>query len=131
MKQTAKGRFDVEMKAVGEIETVEGVSLGRSSLDKRFEGDLAGTGHGQMLTALTGVKGSAGYVAIERFTGSLHGREGSFVFQHSGQMSQGAQCLSISVVPGSGTGGLAGLSGEFRLQFEGGDHRYEFDYTLP
>ena len=89
------------------------------------------TSHGQMLTALTPVKGSAGYVAIERVNGTLQGRSGSFVFQHSGSMDHGAQRLSISVVADSGTGGLAGISGEFRITITDGQHFYEFDYALP
>ena len=130
MTTVATGRFTVQMTPQGEGQSADGVSLGRLTLAKRFEGDLQGEGLGEMLTALTPVKGSAGYVAIERVTGSLHGRSGSFVFQHSGTMDQGAQRLSITVVPGSGTGALAGLSGDFRLRVEGGVHHYEFSYRL-
>lgn len=131
MPVVAKGSFTVEMKPQSGADTVDGVSLGRMSLDKKFEGDLVATGKGEMLTALTPVKGSAGYVAIERVTGTLHGRTGSFVFQHTGTMNQGAQQLSITVVPGSGTGALAGLAGTFRLNVVDGKHLYEFEYSLP
>lgn len=131
MTQIARGEFSVEMKPQSAPEPVDGVSLGRMSLDKKFEGELQGTGHGEMLTALTPLKGSAGYVAIERFTGTLHGRSGSFVFQHSGTMNQGAQHLSIAVVPGSGTGALLGIAGTFTLNIVDGKHLYEFEYTLP
>jgi hypothetical protein len=131
MQATAKGSFTVKLKPPVEPDVVEGVSLGRMSLDKQFEGDLAGTGQGEMLTALTPVKGSAGYVAIERFIGSLHGRSGSFVFQHTGTMNQGEQSLSITVVPDSGTGALTGISGTFTLQIVGDRHLYEFAYELP
>jgi len=131
MSVIAKGTFTVEMKPQGEPITSEGVSLGHMSLDKRFEGDLVGTGKGEMLTALTPIKGSAGYVAIERVTGTLHGRSGSFVFQHTGTMDQGAQSLSITVVPGSGTAALAGIAGTFKLRIVEGTHRYEFEYSLP
>lgn len=127
----ARGRFTVRMTPQSEPDTADGVSLGRMSLDKRFEGDLVGTGQGAMLTALTPVKGSAGYVAIERVTGALAGRAGSFVLQHSGTMDQGAQQLSVTVVPGSGTGALAGLSGRLAIDVVEGEHRYTFDYTLP
>ena len=119
------------MKPQNEPASVDGVSLGRMSLDKRFDGDLQATGSGEMLTALTPVKGSAGYVAIERVTGTLHGRTGSFVFQHSGTMHQGAQQLSITVVPGSGTGALTGISGTFTLSIVEGKHLYEFVFELP
>lgn len=131
MPTLAKGSFTVEMKPQAEPDTADGVSLGRMSLDKRFEGDLVATGSGEMLTALTPIKGSAGYVAIERVNGTLKGRSGSFIFQHSGTMDQGAQKLSITVVPGSGTGALAGIAGEFRINIKDGKHFYEFEYSIP
>lgn len=131
MSAVAKGTFTVEMKPQAEPLSQEGVSLGRISLSKRFEGDLQGVGDGVMLTALTPVIGSAGYVAIERVSGTLHGRAGSFVFQHSGTMNRSAQQLSISVVPDSGTGQLAGIAGTFSLKIESGKHSYEFSYTVP
>jgi Protein of unknown function (DUF3224) len=131
MSQVAKGVFTVEMTPEGESTATDGVTTGRMSLRKRFEGDLVAVGHGEMLTALTPIKGSAGYVAIERVTGTLHGRAGSWVFQHSGTMNQGAQSLSIRVVPGSGTGALSGIDGVFKLDIVGGKHLYEFEYTLP
>jgi hypothetical protein len=131
MTQIARGTFSVDMKPQSEPNAVDGVSLGRMSLNKKFEGELQGAGQGEMLTALTPIKGSAGYVAIERFTGTVHGRSGSFVFQHSGTMNQGAQQLSIAVVPGSGTGELLGIAGAFRLNIVDGKHLYEFEYTLP
>jgi hypothetical protein len=130
MSHVAKGSFTVAMTPQGESDTHEGVSNGRLSLNKRFEGDLAAVGQGEMLTALTPVKGSAGYVAIERVTGTLHGKAGSFVLQHSGTMHQGAQHLSIRVVPGSGTGQLAGIEGHLAINIVDGKHFYEFEYTL-
>ena len=131
MSSVATGRFSVEMKPLSDPSVADGVSLGRMALNKRFEGDLQGTGQGEMLTAMTPVKGSAGYVAIERFTGTLHGRAGSFVFQHSGTMHDGSQQLSITVVPASGTGALAGIRGSFTLRIVDGRHEYRFEYTLP
>jgi hypothetical protein len=131
MPTIARGQFTVEMTPQPGQTDMGGVALGRMMLDKHFEGDLSGRGQGEMLTALTPVKGSAGYVAVERFTGSLHGHAGSFVFQHSGTMDQGAQRLAISVVPDSGTDGLVGLRGTFKLHVAEGRHTYEFKYTLP
>lgn len=131
MSLLAKGTFTVELKPQSEPDTADGVSLGRMSLDKRFEGDLVASGKGEMLTALSPVKGSAGYVAIERVSGALAGRSGSFVFQHSGTMDQGAQRLSISVVPGTGTGALTGITGTFKIDVVEGKHLYEFEYSLP
>ena len=84
-----------------------------------------------MLTAATSVKSSGAYVAIERVTGSLHGRTGSFVLQHVGTMTRGVPQLSISVVPDSGTGQLAGLTGKFLVIIADGKHSNEFDYSLP
>jgi hypothetical protein len=131
----ASGTFEVRMEPQAggpEVAGVEGsgTQLGRMLLHKRFRGDLEGAGEGQMLSAVSDKPGSAGYVAIERVVGSLHGRSGSFVFQHSGTMDQGAQSLSITVVPGSGSGELAGLAGRLLLRIEGGQHFYDFDYTL-
>jgi hypothetical protein len=127
----ARGQFEVKMTPQADVGgEAPGVKLGRLVLEKVFRGDLEATGLGQMLTAVSDTPGSAGYVAIERVTGTLHGREGSFVFQHAGSMDRGAQSLSITVVPGSGSGELAGLAGSFSLRIEGGQHFYEFDYTL-
>jgi hypothetical protein len=119
------------MKPIGESSSVSGVSTGRMSLDKQFEGDWIATGKGEMLTAFTPEQGSAGYVAIERVTGTLNGRSGSLVLQHSGIMTKGAQSLAIQIVPGSGTDQLLGIQGEFRLKIEQGQHFYELEYTLP
>jgi hypothetical protein len=127
----ARGTFEVNLQPDGEPATADGVSLGRMTLDKTFTGDFAGTSKGTMLTAMTGTQGSAGYVAIERVTGILNGKKGSFVFQHSGTMNRGAQRLSITVVPDSGTGELAGIEGTFTLTIAEGKHRYEFEYSLP
>jgi hypothetical protein len=127
----ATGTLDVALTPLAEPEATGGVSLSRLSIDKHFHGDLSAVGKGEMLTALTGVEGSAGYVAIERVTGTLPGRAGSFVFQHSGLMTRGAQQLSITVVPDSGTEQLAGLAGTFSLSIVEGKHTYTFDYSLP
>ena len=131
MNAVAKGTFVVQMKPQQEDSAQDGVSLGRMSLDKTFEGDLAATGAGEMLTAITPVKGSAGYVAIERVSGSLHGRSGSFVLQHTGTMNRGGQQLSITIVPDSGTSELTGIAGVFKLEIKDGKHFYALDYSLP
>jgi len=128
MSTRASGTFDVKVTPQGTPDTAEGSSLGRMSLDKQFQGDLIGTGKGEMLTAMTDTKGSAGYVAIERVTGTLKGRSGSFVLQHTGTMAHGTQQLTIAVVPDSGTGELKGISGTMTILIEGGKHFYEFDY---
>ena len=131
MNYQATGTFEVTIEPATEPEQAEGVVLGRMSLTKRFSGDLSGSSKGEMLTATTGVEGSAGYVAIERVSGALHGRMGSFVFQHLGVMERGAQQLSITVVPDSGAGELAGIAGRLSLRIADGKHSYEFEYSLP
>ena len=105
-------------------------AVGRMSIDKQFHGDLEATSKGQMLAAVTSVKGSAGYVAIEQVTGSLRGRSGTFVLQHSGTMTRGTPQQIVSVVPDSGTGELVGLTGTMTITIADGKHSYDFEYTL-
>ena len=128
--QHAAGSFEVTLQpqpaSAGAVATP-----GRALLDKRYQGDLIASGQGQMLSALTATPGSAGYVAIEQVSGTLHGRAGSFVLQHSGLMNRGAPQLVITVVPDSGTGALTGLAGQMAIRIEGGQHFYTLDYTLP
>jgi hypothetical protein len=126
----ASGTFEVTMKPLSPPKESDGVSLGHMSLEKKFRGDLVGSGEGEMLTAMTAVQGSAGYVAIERVTGTLHGRHGTFVLQHSGTSERGAQHLAITVVPDSGTEELTGLSGSIRLKIVDGQHFYDFEYVI-
>lgn len=131
MSGLARGEFTVELKPLA-LEGASGTDgRGRMSIDKRIHGGLEATTRGQMLTATTGVDGSAVYVAIEEVSGTLDGRTGSFLLHHRGVMTRGEQALSVQVVPDSGTGELSGLSGEFRIRFEGGRHLYEFAYALP
>jgi hypothetical protein len=131
MTNRASGTFDVKLTPQpGEAKGGES-PLGRMSIDKVFHGALAGTSKGEMLTALTAVKNSAGYVAVEQVTGTLDGRSGSFVLQHSGTMTRGAQHLVIGVVPDSGTGQLEGLTGTMDIKIADGKHFYELAYTLP
>jgi len=122
----ATGTFEVRM-----VPQATDAPVGRMSLDKQFHGDLQGTSGGEMLAAMTPVEGSAAYVALEQVTGTLHGRGGTFVLQHTGVMDRGAQSLTITVVPDSGTGELGGLRGTMRIIIEDGRHSYELDYTLP
>jgi hypothetical protein len=126
----ASGTFDVKLNPLTTYENAEGSPLGRLSIDKQFHGDLEATSKGEMLSAGGQVKGSAGYVAIERVRGALHGRGGSFVLQHSGRMTRGAPELIITVVPDSGTDELTGLVGTMAIIIEAGKHSYDFQYTL-
>lgn len=129
MTDRASGPFDV--KITPQDDKSEDPLLARMTLDKQYHGDLQGTGQGQMLTAGTEVKGSGAYVAIEKFTGTLHGKTGSFVLQHSGTMTQNRPQLIIDVVPDSGTGDLKSIAGKMTITIaEGGKHSYDFEYTL-
>jgi hypothetical protein len=125
----ATGTFEV--KLVPQTDDKSGdTSLGRMTIDKQFHGDLEGASKGQMLTGMTEVKGSAGYVAVEKVTGTLKGRNGTFILQHTGIMDRGKPQLKITVVPDSGTGQLVGITGTFNVIITNGKHSYEFDYTL-
>ena len=128
----ASGTFEVKIiPQKPDNKEAESANLGRMSMDKQFYGDLEATSKGEMLSAATEVKGSAGYVAIERVSGTLHGRSGTFILQHSGTMTRNAPQMSVTVVPDSGTGELVGLAGKMTIKIADGKHFYEFDYTLP
>jgi hypothetical protein len=131
MSHLATGQFTVQLQPLPFEGQAEGSSLGRMSISKHLSGDLVASSQGQMLSAGGAVTGSAGYVAIERVDGALHGKAGSFVLQHSGSMDRGTPSLQVSVVPDSGTGELTGLAGEFSIIRADGQHRYEFSYRLP
>jgi hypothetical protein len=126
---TATGTFEVKLKPQTD-ENVGDPRVGRMTIDKQFHGDLDATSKGQMLAVQGEVKGSAGYVAMERVTGTLAGHSGSFALQHTGTMHRGVPGLSVTVVPDSGTGELVGLSGRMNIIITAGKHSYEFDYTL-
>jgi len=128
--QRASGTFEVSLTPLATAHEAAGPGLGRMSIDKQFAGDLTGSSRGEMLTAMTETKGSAGYVAIERVTGTLQGRQGSFVLQHSGVMTRGEPGLRITVVPDSGTGELVGLSGTMTIVIAEGKHSYLLEYSL-
>ena len=131
MATRASGPFEVRLTPQAAVEGVSDPSVGRMAIAKRFHGDLDGSSRGEMLATRGDVEGSAGYVAMERVTGTLHGRNGSFSLQHSGTMNRGVPTLSVTVVPDSGTGELVGLGGTMAIIIEDGKHSYEFDYTLP
>jgi len=130
MANRANGTFEVKVIPQPAEDAVGDPGMSRLSLDKQFQGDLKGTSKGQMLAIGTAVEGSAGYVAIERVTGTLHDRSGTFALQHSGTMTRGAPQLIISVVPDSGTNELVGIAGKMTINIVEGKHLYEFDYTF-
>jgi len=132
MTKHASGPFDVKVGPLSAYNQ-DDKAVGRFSLDKQLHGELEGTSKGEMLAYGTGAKGtSGGYVAIEKVTGTLNGRSGSFVLQHNTTMTRGTPDMSVTVVPDSGTGELTGLAGKMNMvTASDGKHSYEFDYTLP
>jgi hypothetical protein len=129
MTATIKGPFDVKMTPQAGADPT---AVGRFTLDKAYHGDLEATSAGEMLAVRTAEKGSAGYVALENVTGTLAGRKGTFSLQHWGMMDKGTPDLKIMVVPDSGTGELAGLTGTMTIDIQpGGKHFYDFTYSLP
>jgi hypothetical protein len=129
MSNRATGTFEVKLNPQDEGSEA---AVGRMTIDKQFQGDLMGTSKGQMLMAGSeSVQGSAGYVAIEKVTGTLNGRRGTFYLQHNATMNRGVGELNIIVIPDTGADQLTGLSGRMNIVIEGGKHSYEFDYELP
>lgn len=130
MTGNARGTFEVKLSPQPPVENVGDPTVGRMSLDKQFHGDLEATGRGEMLAVRTETEGSAGYVAMERVAGTLDGHNGTFALHHSGTMTRGVPQLLITVVPDSGTGQLAGLAGQMKINIVDGKHFYDFEYTL-
>jgi hypothetical protein len=130
MTKHASGAFEVKLSPQTRDEQVGDPSIGRMAIDKQFHGDLEAVSRGEMLAVHTETEGSAGYVAMERVAGTLDGRSGTFALQHSGTMTRGVAQLLITVVPDSGSGQLAGLAGQMKINIVEGKHSYEFEYTL-
>jgi hypothetical protein len=131
MTQHATGAFDVKLLPLDPAFKSDDNSVGRFSIDKQFHGDLDATSKGEMLSGMGIVKGSGGYVAIERVTGTLAGRTGTFLLQHNGTMQNGVFHLNVIVIPDSATGQLVGLDGSMQIIIKDGHHSYDFAYTLP
>ena len=129
MTGKAAGPFEVKLTPQAP-QGEEAANPSRMLIEKQFHGDLEATSKGQMLSAMTPIKNSAGYVAIEEVTGTLHGKRGSFLLQHSGIMNRGTGHLSVIVLPDSGTGELTDLTGSMKITVEGGKHTYELEYSL-
>jgi len=131
MPQTAQGSFEVKTAPLPADEATAATSIGRYSLDKIYHGDLDAASAGEMLSAGNPATGTAGYVAIEQVTGTLHGKRGSFALQHFGTMHAGNFDLNVRVVPGSGTEELEGIAGTLTITIAAGTHNYSLAYTLP
>ena len=132
MSQRVTGSFQVKVTPQKpDTQIARAANLGRLTIDKRFHGELEAISKGEMLATQTEVKGSAAYVALERVTGTLKGRSGSFVLQHSATMNRGKPASSVTVVPDSGTGELRGLTGKMNIIIApDGAHSYEFDFRV-
>jgi hypothetical protein len=130
MTAHAGGTYEVRLTPQGQNSRLADATVDRMSIDKQFHGDLEATSKGEMLAVGTSVQGSAGYVAMEQVSGTLHGRRGTFALQHSGTITRGEAQLSVTVVPDSGTDQLEGLSGRMSIQIAAGKHSYDFEYTL-
>ena len=129
MTNHATGTFEVKLNP--QDDKSDDKTLGRMTIEKQWHGDIEGTSKGQMLTGGYVTKGSAGYVAIEKVSGTLKGRKGTFILQHSATMTRGEGQLTITVVPDSGTDQLEGLTGKLTIKIADGKHSYDFEYTLP
>jgi hypothetical protein len=127
----ASGNFDITPEPEPPFDSADGVVLGRMSFVKKFHGALEGDSTVHMTYARTPKESSAGYVAVERITGALDGRQGSFVVMHNGVTYDGDLSLTIAVVPDSGTGQLTGITGEMTIDNSAGDHKYALEYQLP
>jgi hypothetical protein len=130
MLNKATGSFTVKLELQPASALADAAVIGRRSLDKQFQGDLEAVSCGEMLAVMTAVEGSMAYVALEKVTGTLAGRHGSFVLQHASQMIRGKPFQSIRVVPDSGTDGLQGLDGEMQIDIRGGEHFYTMEYNF-
>jgi hypothetical protein len=128
MANNASGTFEV--KLTPEQDSSGEAVVGRMTIDKQFDGDIEGTSKGLMIMVATAVGGSAGYVALEKVTALIGGRQGTFYLQHNGIMNRGEGTLSVVVVPDSGTDGLTGLTGSMQIKIEDGKHFYDFEYTI-
>jgi hypothetical protein len=131
MTQRATGSFDVKIIPHGSADTTDSVALARMSIDKQFHGDLQATSKGEMVTAGIEANGSAAYVAMERVTGTLHGRSGTFVLMHSATMTRDFRYLTVTIVPALATGELVGISGTLTINIVDRQHLYELEYQLP
>jgi hypothetical protein len=127
---TARGTFDVQLHAMPMEDIGKESMLGRMSIDKQFHGELQGTSQGQMLTVGTTTGGSALYVAVERVTAKLGGRQGTFALHHTGIRNRGAASLTVTIVPDSGTGELVGISGSLAIDVKDGEHLYTLEYVM-
>lgn len=128
---TARGTFDIKATRQPPYDSVDGLVLARTSFAKTFEGELRATSNVEMLSAGTPTQGSAVYVALERVSGQLAGREGHFILTHRGVMNRGQPTLQLEVAPDSGTGELVGLSGSMQIEIRDDQHYYSFEYQLP
>ena len=103
----------------------------RAEVRKSFTGDLEGTSQLQYLMTYR-EDGSADFVAMERIRGSLAGKRGTFVLSHVGAFVDGAASGTWTVVQGSGTDDLEGITGSSEFSIPKGEEEFPFalDYEI-
>jgi len=131
MTHHATGTFDVRVAPLDPAFRFDDNAITRFSIDKQFHGDLEAASKGEMLAGGSPTKGSGGYVAIERVSGTIDGQTGTFLLQHKGTMQNGAYHMDVVVIPGSGTGQFTGIDGSMQIVIKDGKHSYDFAFTLP
>ena len=128
----ATGTFVVKISPAEASAIAQQAKIGRMTIDKSFSGELEGTSKGEMLTAGNEATGAGAYVALERVTGTIHGRSGEFLLMHDGTMLKSSLgAWHVVIVPHSGTGELAGITGKMSIIIEGGKHSYDLECELP
>lgn len=127
MSKHAKGSFNV---TITPQESAADAPVARMLLYKEFHGDLEAIAHGEMMAAHEPLTGAGVYVAIDRVTGTLNDKSGSFLIAHRGIRNADGQELSIVIVAGSGTGQLTGISGTVGIEIVEKKHYYSVEYEL-
>jgi hypothetical protein len=131
MSERATSTFTIDTWDAMPYDERDGITLSRTRVTKTFHGDLEGRSTAELLMAVTAVEGSAAYVGFERIEGKVGGRSGSFVLHHNATGARGAQSASWTIMPDSGTGELAGIGGEARIEIApDGGHSLILDYDL-
>lgn len=101
-------------------------TVSRGTRRRRFDGEISGEGTADILIA-RGSDDRLGYVATERFVGSVAGKSGTFLLQHGAAMDRGVVTPFGYIVPGTGTGELMGIRGEVQIAADTLTLTYDFE----